>query len=97
MNQNKLTFDNQNLVVDYITFKFQNLQSQQTEIANYLFNLGFNIYQESGKLSQPMREQILMDSKNQHEICFVQDSLYWKGTLLHFSGLNAARFYFLAK
>lgn len=97
MNQNKLTFDNQKLVVDYITFKFQNLQSQQTEIANYLFNLGFNIYQESGKLSQPMRKEILMDSKNQHETCFVQDSLYWKGTLLHFSGSNAARFYFLAK
>lgn len=97
MNQNKLTFDNQKLVVDYITFKFQNLQSQQTEIANYLFNLGFNVYQESGKLTKPMRKEILIDSKNQHQTCFVEDSLYWKGTLLHFSGSNAARFYFLAK
>jgi hypothetical protein len=97
MSQNDLTFDNENLVVDYITFKFQNLQSQQTEIANYLFNLGFNVYQESGKFSKPMREEILMDSKNKYETCFVQDSFYWQGTLLRFSGINAARFYFLAK
>lgn len=55
MNQNKLTFDNQNLVVDYITLKFQNLQSQQTKIANYLFYLGFNVYQEFRKLAKPIR------------------------------------------
>ena len=49
MNQNKLTFDSKNLVVDSITFKFQNFQCEQNKIANYFFNLGFNSYQQSGK------------------------------------------------
>jgi hypothetical protein len=40
-----LNFDSQNIVVDYITFKFQFLNlSQQTELTNYLSKLGFNSY-----------------------------------------------------
>ena len=76
MTQNKLSFESENLVVDYITLKFQDLDSlHQTRIANYLFKLGFNSYKESGNA----------------------DNLYWGGTLLHFSGFNATRFYFFAK
>ena len=97
MNQNTLNFNTQNLVVDYITFKFQDSQCEQNKIAKYLFNLGFNSYQQSGKLSKPIQERILVNSKNQFEILFVNDHSYWKGTLLQFSGLNASRFYFLAK
>lgn len=98
MDKNELNFSSQELVVDYITFKFQNLQSRQAKIVNYLSYLGFNVYQESGRLAKPIKEQILINSKNQYETCFVEDgSLYWNGTLLHFSGLNASRFYFLAK
>ena len=45
MKENKLTFQPQNLIVDYITFKFQDLDNlHQTKIANYLFKLGFNSY-----------------------------------------------------
>jgi len=40
---------------------------------------------------------MLVNSKNQFAILFVNDHSYWKGTLLQFSGLNASRFYFLAK
>ena len=41
MNQKLLNFNNQKLIVDWISFKFQYLSSQQkTEIANYLFELG---------------------------------------------------------
>jgi len=97
MTQNKLNFTTENLHVDFITFKFQKSQCDQNKIADYLFNLGFNSYQESGKSSQPIRQPIFIDSKNQHEICFIQDNLYWGGILLHFSGLNAARFYLFAK
>jgi hypothetical protein len=47
MKQNKLTFESENLVVDSITFKFQDLEdSTKTKIANYLFNIGFNSYEE---------------------------------------------------
>lgn len=40
---------------------------------------------------------MLVNSKNQFAILFVNDHSYWKGTLLQFSALNASRFYFLAK
>ena len=45
MTQNKFTFESENLVVDYMSFKFQNLQvSELREIASYLSKLGFNSY-----------------------------------------------------
>ena len=97
MNQKKLNFNIQNLVVDYITFEFQESHCDPNKIAKYLFNLGFNSYQQSGKLSKPVQERMLVNSKNQFAILFVNDHSYWKGTLLQFSGLNASRFYFLAK
>ena len=98
MNQNKLTFQSENLVVDYISFKFQDLEDcTKTKIADYLFKIGFNSYQESGKLTKPIKEPILVNSKNQFQVCFVGDNLYWDGTLLHFSGLNATQFYFFLK
>ena len=98
MDQKTWNFQSQNLVVDYLTFKFQDLDNlHQTKIANYLLKLGFNSYKESGKLAKPIKEPILVNSKNQFQVCFVGDNPYWDGTLLHFSGLNASRFYFLAK
>jgi hypothetical protein len=98
MKQNKLTFESENLVVDYISFKFQHLEDlTKTKIANYLFKIGFNSYQESGKLTKPIKEPILVNSKNQFEVFFVEDNPYWGGTLLHFSGLNATRFNFFSK
>jgi hypothetical protein len=94
MNQNKLSFESENLVVDYISFKFQYLDNfTQTEIANYFLKLGFNSYQESGKLAKPRKESILVSSQNKCEVLFVADNPYWDGTILHFSGLNAKTFY----
>ena len=40
---------------------------------------------------------MLVNSKNQFVILFVNDHYYSKGILLQFSGLNGSRFYFLAK
>jgi hypothetical protein len=98
MNQNKLSFQSENLVVDYISFKFQHFDEfTQEEITNYLFNLGFNSYQESGKLAKPIRESVLVNPKNRFEVCFVGDNSYWQGTLLHFSGYNALYFYSLVQ
>ena len=98
MNQNKFTFKSENLVVDYISFKFQHLDNfTQKEITNYLFKLGFNSYQESGKLAKPIKEPIQVNFKNQLEVLFVQEAPYWQGTTLHFSGFNATQFYFFSK
>lgn len=68
-----------------------------SSIAEYLFQLGFNSYQESGKLAKPIKEPILVNSKNQFEVCFVADNLYQSRTLSHFSGSKATRFYFFVK
>ena len=38
-----LNFESENLVVDWISFKFQHLDNfTKTEIANYLLKIGFN-------------------------------------------------------
>ncbi len=77
MNQRKLTFDFQNLVVDYITFKFQDLDSEtKTQIVDHLSNLEFNSYQESAKLSKPIQEPIQTISQNQFKALFLIDNLY---------------------
>lgn len=93
----KTIFQSNNLVVDYICFKFQSLNdAQMREIANFLFKLGFNSYQQSGKFAKPIRHPILVDVNNNYEVCFVLENSYWNGILLHFSGSNAGRFYFLS-
>jgi len=98
MKQNKLSFESENLVVDYIVFKFQDLKYiTHKKIADYLFKIGFNSYQESGKLAKPIKEPIFGNSKNKFEVCFVGDNSYWDGTLFTISGSNAARFYSLVQ
>lgn len=83
---NKLTFQDANLTVNWIGFKFQSLDNfAQTKLAEYLFNIGFNSYKESGKLAKPVQERMLVNSKNQFAILFVNGHSYWKGTLLPFS------------
>ena len=94
MKENKVTFQSDNLVVDYITFKFQDLDNlHQSRIANYLFQPGFNSYQQSGKLDKPIQESILINSKNKYEVLFIEERSYWKGTTFQFSEFNATLFY----
>ena len=94
MNPDKLTFESEKLVVDWISFKFQYLDNNtMMQIANYLFKLGFNSYQESDKLAQPIKESILVSPKNKFEALFVIEGPYWQGTTLQFSESNAFVFY----
>ena len=98
MNRNKLTFKDENITVDWIGFKFQNLDNfAQTKLAEYLFKIGFNSYQESGKLAKPIKEFILVSSKNKFQVLFVHEAPYWKGTSVYFSGASATFFYSLVK
>ena len=98
MNRNKLTFKDENITVDWIGFKFQNLDNfAQTKLAEYLFKIGFNSYQESGKLAKPIKESILVSSKNKFQVLFVHEAPYWKGTFVYFSGASATFFYSLVK
>jgi predicted HicB family RNase H-like nuclease len=89
-----MNFKTENLVVDWISFKFQHLEDfRQTKIARYLFKLGFNSYQESGKLAKPIKEPILSSSNNKFEVIFVKERPYWRGSILQFSGQNATGFF----
>lgn len=98
MNPNKLSFESEKLVVDYISFKFQYLEDwKEKELASYLLKLGFYCYKESGKLTKPIKVPILMELKNRHEACFIGDNPYWQGTVVTFSGLSARFFYILLK
>ena len=94
----QFSFKNQGLKVDWIGFKFQNLDRfGQTQLAKYLFKLVFNSYQESGKLAKPIKEPILVSSKNKFQVLFVYEAPYWKGTYVQFSGSSATCFYSLLK
>lgn len=98
MNQNKFTFESEELVVDWISFKFQSLDEFAMEkIARYLYQIGINSYKEYRKLAKPVKEPIFVTHKNQNQVLFVYEAPYWKGTLLHFSGSNARLFYSLIK
>lgn len=98
MNRNKFTFKDENITVDWIGFKFQDLDNfAQTKLAEYLFKIGFNSYQESGKLAKPIKESILVSSKNKLQVLFVHEASYWKGTSVYFSGASATVFYSLVK
>ena len=59
----------------------------------YLFELGFNSYQESGRLAKPIKEPIQVNFNNKFEVLFVKEGPYWQGTTLQFSGSNAFVFY----
>lgn len=77
MNQNKFNFESENLVVDYISLKFQHLDKFiQTKITNFLFKIGFNSYQESGKLAEPFKESIFMSCKNKFQVLFFYEAPY---------------------
>jgi hypothetical protein len=98
MKQNKLTFKDANLTVDWIRFKFQSLDNfAQTKLAEYLFNIGFNSYQESAKLAKLVKESIFVSSKNKFQVLFVYEAPYWKDTYVQFSGASATCFYSLVK
>lgn len=95
---NKLSFKDANLTVDWIGFKFQNLDNFVcAKLAEYLFKIGFNSYQESGKLAKPIKESIFVSSKNKFQVLFVHEAPYWKSTSVYFSGASATCFYSLVK
>ena len=99
MNQNKLTFKSQKLVVDYFEFKFDLLpESIKQKIVQSFFKLGFNSFDVDKKYRDPVQDSIQTNSKNQYQIQFVVNiSSYWNGVCVAFPGNSAALFYQLSK
>lgn len=97
--ENKLSFESEDLVVDYITFNFDSFnESIKTDISNYFFELGFNSYTVDRKYRNPYDEVIKYDPRNTYNIKFVKNiNAHWKGTLVSFPETSGAYFYHLAK
>ena len=99
MNRNNLSFESQNLVVDWIGFNIQGLTDLEP-IANYLSeSLGFNstiVKNINGKWKS---KSLNYDKLNKFQVSFRQYDYnpefksYWVGTKVYFSGNNAAHFY----
>lgn len=102
MSENKLSFESENLVVDWIGFNIQGLvdRNQVEQIAKYLFqNLGFNstiVKIINGKWKS---ESLNYTSQNRFQVSFRHQEYdpevksFWVGTKIDFSGKNAAQFY----
>ena len=88
MNQNKLTFESEKLVVDYFEFKFDVLpESIKQKIVQSFFKLGFNSFHVDKKYRDPVQDSIQTNSKNKYQIQFVVNiSSYWNGVCVSFPG-----------
>lgn len=104
MTQNKLTFESESLVVDYISFNIQGLvdRKQVKRIAKHFFQiLGFNSTFAKGSTGK--EEDLFVDSRNQHRVSFryylyaPEYTTYWSGTKVGFSVKNATQFYNIIK
>ena len=97
MNQNKLTFESENLVVDWIGFNIQGLlnRKQVERIAKYLLeNFRFNSTFALG--SDGKQETLFFNLKNKYQVYFrayKYSDIYWDGIKIDFSGPNGQQFY----
>lgn len=102
MNQNKLSFESENLVVDWISFNIQGTADFDlvNRIAKYLFqHFDFNSI-ITKKVNGKWKSQGLNNNpRNQFQVSFRQHEYepesksFWVGTKIDFSGKNAAQIY----
>ena len=102
MKQKRLTFESENLVVDYISFNIQGLTDIKdiTKIAFYLSkSFGFN--SQIKENYEDHFEDLISENKNRGKVSFIRFSStfnpYWTGTTISFPGQNAAYLYTLIK
>ena len=97
MIKNKLNFESENLVVDWIGFNIQGFveKKQIKQIAEYLFqNFRFNSNFAVGLDGK--EEALFKDPKNNYQVSFRlyrYSDIYWDGIKIDFSGNNAAQVY----
>lgn len=97
MLQNQLSFESENLVVDYISFNITGYENTES-IAKYLFKQ-FNFNSTFAKGQNGTTESWFYLPRNQHQVSFRQleydlsSKSFWEGTIMNFSGTNATQFY----
>ena len=93
----KLTFQSENLVIDYISFNIPGSDNTES-IAKYLFEK-FNFNSTFAKGQNGTTYDWFYLNRNQHQVSFREleydpsSKSFWEGTIIHFSGTNAAQFY----
>ena len=106
MIKNNLSFESENLVVDYISFNIAGFMDPASiyKIASYFYEFfEFNSTFEKGNVDKAKEEIIFYDSINSYKVCFQQLGYnphlksFWEGTKINFSGKNAAYCYHLIK
>ena len=81
-------------MIDDLAFKFERLDwFDEGQIKDYLFELGFNIYNGFPSRAQESRT----NCKNKFKIYFTKDISDWDGSVFHFPGKNGKHFYTLLK
>lgn len=97
MLQNQLSFESENLKVDYISFNITGYDKTES-IAKYLLEQ-FNFNSTFAKGQNGIAKSWFYLPRNQHQVSFRQSEYdpssksFWEGTIMHFSGTNAAQFY----
>jgi len=101
MTQNKLSFESENLVLDYISLNISGC-TDPGPIANYLSDsFGFNsVVKET---FQGKSEDLILKSRNGYKVSFIrcrynpESNNYWTGLIVRFSGKNGKYFYSLVQ
>ena len=97
MNRNKLSFESENLQVDWVGFNIEGLVEKEKikQIAEYLSqNFKFNSTFAVGLDGK--EEPLVKDKKNNYKVSFRlyrYSDIYWDGIKIDFSGNNAAQVY----
>lgn len=89
-----MNFQKNNLSIDWISFNISDLRLLEAEsIASHLSELGFN---SSRKKNNGKQSPWLQNPNHEFEVLFTEyHRAYWSGTIISFSGENAAQFYHL--
>ena len=101
MSKSKLSFESENLVVDYISFNITGC-TDPGPIASYLSDsFGFNsVVKET---FQGKSEDLIFEIRNRYKVSFLKSTYnpesnsYWTGLIVRFSGENGGYFYSLVQ
>lgn len=91
----ELKFQNQELIIDYITLEFPS-QKNFEELIHYLFQIGFNCFEVTSeniqnKFIRQVKKSIKESGKNEWQVFFVRENS--NKFKVHFSGENGLQFY----
>jgi DNA relaxase NicK len=101
MNQNKLSFESERLVMDYLSFNITGCKDPG-RIANYLSDsFGFNSVAK--ETFQGKSEDLIFKITNEYKVSFIKSTYnpesnsHWTGLIVRFSGENGEYFYSLVQ